>query len=737
MYGPTEGTGGATIKRLLPRVPVTIGRPNPSTRIYILNKMLLLAPPGVVGEICLAGVQVAQGYINLPQQTAERFLPDSICPEFRETMYRTGDRGYWDLTTGEIVCLGRQDRQIKLRGFRLDLDDLEARMCKADLAVTAVAIARQDDNLVAMVTPASINTVEYAATVRSVLPLHALPKHIIAVDQFPLTAAGKLDYKAVSNTAAISAEQDLHPRSLLTQTERKLAAIWASILGLDENSAIDRDTAFIDLGGHSVMELYLLTKLNQEFRCRIPFKLIAESSTLRVMADAIDRTLRNTSTLPDLVLKETTISDEYAISPIEMEWWVRYQIDKGSSAFNVCFAAHINNLYMDRARLASAWNKVLARHQIFSSRYVKSRRMGVRRVYADCPPRVQRMSRLDIWKEANRPFDLTRNDPIRVLISSDTLMIVVSHIVCDLTTFDLLTEEVTTLYGGHDLPAVNKNYIEALSSNTPSAPCHFGYWTENLENAPGPETVFEVTTDRVSYRGSSTLVEIPLETFHSMLDAVATQRVTLHQFVLAAVALTMQVDRDQIDIILGGPHLNRNSPEALEAVGLFLEPLPIRINSTKASLNTATDFVRLVQTSSKQSLTHSVPWNQLLQHLGMVIDYPNHPLFDIMVTFHNNLFKKAEALPGLDPIMLWAEGSKFKLMFEFTILSQDCLMLRIEHDQYCYPNSAVEAIATLLTKALRLLVQPVTYVELRKQLALESACIISESPSVTSSALRT
>jgi acyl carrier protein len=674
-----------------------------------------------VGEICLAGVQIARGYINLPEQTAERFLPDSVCPEFQEKMYRTGDRGYWDVITGEIVCLGRQDRQIKLRGFRLDLNDLEVRMLKADPAVTAVALARQDDHLVAMVTPGSIDTADFAAKIRNVLPLHALPKHLIAVDRFPMTSAGKLDYKAIAQAADTSRERIARTNAPITPTENKLATVWASILGLEDYSAIDRNSSFIDLGGHSVEELHLLTKLNQEFRRRFPFRMILESGTLGVMAEAIDRMLKETSPLPDRMLQRASNSDEHALSPIEMEWWDKYQLDEGSSAFNVCFAARIDPLCVDRTRLASAWNKVLARHPILRSRYIRSRRNGVRRVYAECPPTVQRMSRLDIWKEANRPFNLSRNDLIRVLMSRDTLVIVISHIICDLTTFDLLAEEVAALYGGRELPVVNKKYADAVATNTLPAPCHFEFWTENLDKAPGPGTIFEVVPDRVSYRGSSMLTEIPVEIFHSMLNVVATQRITVHQFVLAAVALAMQVDRDQVDIILGGPHLNRNSPEALEAVGLFLEPLPIRIRSGKAPLETAADFIRLVQASSKQSLAHSVPWNQLLQHLGVVLDYPNHPLFDIMVTFHDHLFKKTKALPGLDPVMLWAEGSKFKLMFEFTVVSQDRLMLRIEHDQQCYPTSVVKEIAGLLTNALKLLGEPLTYAELRRQLALGRA----------------
>lgn len=199
MYGPTEGTCGATITRLLPEQPVTIGRPNPTSRVYILSQSGRLMPRGAVGEIYTAGVQVSLGYLNLPQETTERFLPDSVCPNLGEKMYKTGDRGYWD-EDGNVVCLGRNDRQIKLRGFRLDLDDLEARIANALPGVKAVALAKAQDRagLVAMVQPADLDPAALQAAVRARLPRQAVPSAMACVDSFPMTRAGKVDLKMVA-----------------------------------------------------------------------------------------------------------------------------------------------------------------------------------------------------------------------------------------------------------------------------------------------------------------------------------------------------------------------------------------------------------------------------------------------------------------------------------------------------------------------------------------------------------
>lgn len=724
MYGPTEGTGGATIGQLLPGKPVTIGRPNPSTRVYIMNRDLSLVPPGVIGEICIAGVQTAQGYIGMPVETAERFRTDPVCCGHNERMYRTGDQGYWDIQSQEVVCLGRKDRMIKLRGFRLDLNDIEARILNAVPTVSAVAVvvADKEDYLVAMVTPASVDTVHLATRIRSALPMHAVPRRLIAVDQFPMTAAGKRDYKAIAaarlETAAVVGEPLSAPVAKpLTTIETRVIRIWRSVLDLDENVPLDREANFYNLGGHSILQLHLATALTEEFGCRVPVSLVMDFPLLKEMAEMMNRLLLQT-----IYREETAVihrrTDEQELSPIELEWWQKYQLNEGSSAFNVCFAARFDPARVDRRLLTAAWNTVLMRHRILRSRCVPTRRLGVRRKYADCPPQVERLDQLNLWHEVNRPFQLDRNHPIRVMISRDTLLVVVSHIVCDLTTLEVLNREVISLYRGEPLPEIKQqHYMEVVAHNTTSSACDLDFWTKYLAGSQGSENRFEAQFDRKSYRGSSFVVDIPPTVFAGMINLVTAQHLTLHQLALAAIALTMQVDRDHIDLVLGGPHFNRKTSKAQKTVGLFLEPLPIRIRDEEPNTpQIVADFLHAVQRQSQQALGHAVSWNRLLRHLDVDMDYPNHPLFDIMVTFHDHRGQQLFQLPGFDPIPVWAKGSKFKLMFEFTALAADQLMLRIEHDLDSYPLEVVRQISSLLLVALKLLTEGESYQVLRTQL---------------------
>lgn len=414
------------------------------------------------------------------------------------------------------------------------------------------------------------------------------------------------------------------------------------------------------------------------------------------------------------------------MAPIELEWWRKYQLGEATSAFNVCFAGRFDPERLDRRRLTASWNTVLGQHLILRSRYLPDRKAGVRRSFATSSPQVHRVTHLDLWKEVNRPFVLAHQDPIRVLLSHDTLLVVVSHIICDLNTLELLQEQVVGLYRGDLIvpPASNSSYMQVMMHNSISASCDLDFWLQYLAQAPHPgQDSFAVATERLNYRGSSVLCHVPDAVGHRLLQVGRESCLSLHQLALAAVALTMHATKPEpLDIVLGGPHLNRKTQDARKSIGLFLEPLPIRIREcTSPPLLHTRDFLRSVRCASQDALGHAVPWNQLLRHLTVVPDYPNHPLFDIMVTFHDHRTKHPFALPGFerDQIGIWSQGSKFTLLFEFAIGAGDRMQLRVEHDVDCYPGPVIQRMFRVLRQSLELLGTDTSYPELRAKLAKE------------------
>ncbi|KAK1849600.1 nonribosomal peptide synthase [Colletotrichum chrysophilum] len=736
MYGPTEATCGATIKQLRPGQTVTIGKPNPTTRIYILDKCKRLAPPGVVGDIYLAGVQVAIGYIGQPEVTAERFLPDPFMKS-GESMYQTGDRGYWD-DSGDIIFLGRADRQTKLQGFRVDLEDLEARIlraCGQQHGASAVAVTTQGDQLICMIQTNSGDLAGMRTAIRDALPPFAIPKHTLVTRQLPMTSNMKVDYRTI--VQLVNDSSICHPNrpetneiSSTTRTEAVVAAIWAQIL---ENEAlsprIGPDSNFIQLGGHSLQQLRLAAKLKSVFGVLITLRMIMNIPTLREFAAAIDK--MDKMSLPPMAAEGRNDAwlGAFDPRPIEREWWRKYQLRFGTSAFNVSWVAQYS-ASIDGPKLANAWNAVLARHLIFRSRYVQHDGFGLQRVLSLSPPRVNRRRRLNIRRELNRNFDLSTSPPVRVTMTHNAIIAIWSHIVCDYTTLGIVLKEVATEYHRGPLvpPPSPKSPPEVCGRQISSDESCVAFWSaylDGVKNKRHPYLGNDI--ERVDYQGKSLVGRVSVSLWHRMQACVRECRVTLQQLLIAAVAAAVTIEDEKIDVTLGAPFLNRHSEADMEAVGLFLEPLPVRVHHVDTT-STLRSYLHTVQDSSQGALAHAVPWDQLLEYLGIDSGsrIPNHPIFDCVTSFHDarcngsNNTQQSRCSPwdkavwgdGVEPQLVWSDGAKFKLMVECLAYDDDTLIIRLEYDTACFEGShriydaRIKAVRRMILTAMTMIVSP-------------------------------
>jgi amino acid adenylation domain-containing protein len=257
LYGPTETTVWSTAWRVEPgHAPVLIGRPIANTQIYILDRAGQPLPPGIAGEIWIAGTGVAEGYHGRPELTAERFVPDRFRPGGR--MYRTGDLGRWD-AQGRLEHLGRADHQVKVRGFRIELAEIETVLGAHPAVRQAVVLAREaaagDVRLVGYVVhhPGEDTTVsELRRFLRKQLPDYMIPSLFVTLDAIPLTPNGKLDRGALPDPFAASARGGRDREPPAPGNEQLLAEIWREILRVDDIAAEDN---FFEIGGHSLLSL--------------------------------------------------------------------------------------------------------------------------------------------------------------------------------------------------------------------------------------------------------------------------------------------------------------------------------------------------------------------------------------------------------------------------------------------------------------------------------------------------
>ncbi|NNB93012.1 non-ribosomal peptide synthase/polyketide synthase [Corallococcus exiguus] len=294
-YGPTESTLFTSCHRMTrPEqvgTSVPIGHPIANTRVYLLDARLQPVPVGVPGELFIGGDGLARGYLSRPELTAERFIPDALASRPGERLYRTGDLARWR-PDGGLDFLGRLDNQVKVRGFRIELAEVEASLRAHPALREAVAVVREDvpgdKRLVAYGVPAPDQPAPEADALRAFLaqrlPGFMVPSAFVALESLPLTPNGKVDRKALPVPQALRSEEGfVAPR---TPLEQELAAIWAEVLGLDKVGIHDN---FFSLGGHSLLATQAISRLRARFGEELPLQALFEDPTVAKMGQRIEQ----------------------------------------------------------------------------------------------------------------------------------------------------------------------------------------------------------------------------------------------------------------------------------------------------------------------------------------------------------------------------------------------------------------------------------------------------------------
>lgn len=263
LFGPTETTIWSTIKHLKKEEPASIGKPIANTQVYVLDKHNRLSPVGVPGELCIAGDGLAEGYWNRPDLTAEKFIDNPFAPGTK--LYRTGDLARW-MANGELEYLGRIDFQVKLNGFRIELDEIESHLSKHPAIQESVVILQDRGDLkrlIAFYVPARQleQAPDFKAFLKDNLPGYMIPAFFVPLDKMPMTLNGKVDRRALMDRD-VQLHRNVRPARSRSELERALLETWRSVLGLD---GIEVGDAFIELGGNSVSATILAERIATEF----------------------------------------------------------------------------------------------------------------------------------------------------------------------------------------------------------------------------------------------------------------------------------------------------------------------------------------------------------------------------------------------------------------------------------------------------------------------------------------
>ncbi|MFE3559508.1 amino acid adenylation domain-containing protein, partial [Streptomyces sp. NPDC059193] len=656
VYGPTEATTFATHHHLAPadlagpRPP--IGGPLDNMRAHVLDARLQPVPPGVPGELYVAGAGLARGYWNRPALTAERFVADPYAPG--ERMYRTGDlvRRRAD---GAIEFLGRIDGQVKLRGFRIELGEIEAVLSRHPAVRQVIVIPREDrpgDTRLAgycSVLGATLEEqpelgAELKRFAAETLPAYMVPSTVVVLPALPLNANGKVDRRALP---APELGADTDGRAPRDEREQALCALFGEILGIDD---ITIDDDFFELGGHSLLATRLVGRARTELGAEFAIGDLFQAPTVADLAAKL-------ATEPARpALRPEARPERLPVSFAQRRLWFLGQAEGPAATYNVTLALRLTGP-LDAAALEGALGDVVARHETLRTVFGDHDGVPYQRILSAPPAPLLTITDRPVQELVGHTFDLATDVPLHAYLRPESpeehvLLLVMHHIASDgwslRPLFRDLADAYTARLGGETpawepLPVQYADYTlwqyRTLGADTdPQSRLtrQLDYWKQALAGLPDelPLPLDRPRPAVAGHRGNVVPVELDADLHARLAELAAGHGATLFMVLQAAYATLLHRFGAGEDLPIGTPLAGRLDPALDELVGFFANTLVLRTDLTGRP--TFAELLARVREADLAAYAHQeVPFERLVEELNPARTLARHPLFQVMIAFDN------------------------------------------------------------------------------------------------------
>nr|WP_280345500.1 non-ribosomal peptide synthase/polyketide synthase [Nocardia neocaledoniensis] len=674
LYGPTEAAVDVTFHEVTDAdtTSVPIGAPVFNTQVYVLDSRLHPVPVGVPGELYLAGVQLARGYVARPDLTADRFVADPFGADGAR-MYRTGDLVTWT-ADGELEYLGRTDFQVKLRGLRIELGEIESALTALPSIAQSVVVVRSEerlgDQLVGYLIPAAGITIDLDAVrteLGGALPGYMVPTAFVILDAFPLNASGKLDRKALP--APVFEAKVFRAPS--TPIEEIVAGTFGDVLGV---TRVGADDDFFELGGNSLLATQVTARIGAALDTQLSVRDLFEASTVSALAATVERNAGSGRTRPRLTAGEPPA--RIPLSPAQQRYWFLNQFDTSTSAVdNIPLAVRLTG-ELDVPALEQAIGDVFARHEMLRTTYpaspdgphqvilpIAQSRAEVHHIAVDEAELLGA-----VIEFAMTTFDVTREVPLKVALfelseTDRVLAFTVHHVSADGSSMGPLARDIMAAYVARvqgeapqwaPLPVQYADYAlwqrEVLGDEADPASLaakQVAYWTEALAGLPDQ---LELPADRPrppaqSFQGKAIRFEIDPARHAALHELARANNASLFMVVHAALAVLLARLSGTDDIAVGTPIAGRGERELDDLIGMFVNTLVFR-----TAIDPAASFADLLADVRERDLeafaNADVPFERLVEVLNPVRSTARNPLFQVGLSFQN-LADTTFELPGL------------------------------------------------------------------------------------------
>jgi len=666
-YGPTEATVWCSVykttrQELGARVP--IGKPIDHIQLYVLDANLDPVPTGVPGELYIAGDSLARGYVNQPQLTRERFLAHPHVAGTR--IYRTGDRVRYR-EDGNVEFLGRLDQQVKLRGHRIEMGEVEQALSLAPGVSQAAVLLREDrpeqQRLVGYVTgqpevKSLLDQIRDYVAVR--LPHYMVPSLIVWLDAMPLTGAGKIDRAAlpVPEEANGQVASKIAPRN---HVEGAVARLWKSVLGGSEAGLHDN---FFERGGHSLLATQLVSRMREVFDVEVSLRAFFEQPTIAGLAQEVNRlSCGERRALKTSPIVRVSRDQPLPLSHSQQRMWLIYQLAPESTAYNMPFASRQTGP-LNKLALRHTIDAICSRHEAFRTTFTMTADGPAQIINPVQPPHwvevdLSRLPDDQRWHEATRlveheaclPFDLEKGPLARFLLieiapEDHVLVLTMHHIIGDQWSFGVIGNEFAFFYNAFcqgkapsasPLPLQYADYAvwqrRCLSDEWLGT--QSDYWQKKLAGL----SKLSLPTDHPrpvvqTFYGSQCVLELPASLIDRVKQFSVERNATVFMTLLACFQILLSRYSGQTDVAVGSPIANRTQSAVESIVGSFVNTLVFR-----ADLSGDPPFEEMLEQVRETALeayaNQDFPFDKLVDIMGSSRDHSSPPLVQVLFNLAN------------------------------------------------------------------------------------------------------
>ncbi|MGZ3241251.1 MAG: amino acid adenylation domain-containing protein, partial [Burkholderiaceae bacterium] len=693
MYGNSEVSLGSTLYEYHKvGQKLTIGVAFPNTRMYLLDRHLRQVPIGVIAEIHTAGAGLATCYWDNPEATAKSFIPNPFAKGKPERLYKTGDLGRY-LPNGEIEFIGREDFQVSIRGFRVELVEIE-NVLRADPGIAEVVVVSQlDANKVGRLVcfyaekpdAQGIDAGQLRALVSRKLPSYMVPSLFVRLDAMPLTPNRKVDRLGLPKPT-LDDDQSIAYVAPRNPLEEKIAAIWSEVLG-QKNISVNRN--FFEIGGHSLLAVQVVSRVKDGLGLPLTIKDLFTHTTVESLAIF----LAGQEDIPGAALPAISKREESGPIPLSLDqkpYWFLHQLEGGSYTYNIPFAMRMHG-ELNVEALQKTFHALIERHESLRTLFPSKDGEPLQAIVPASEFKLQivQVAEEDVEEQVRADFtyifDLENELPIRIRLltiadDNHVVTLVVHHVVADGWSLNILMNELIALYS---------SFSAGKSSPLPQLELQYGdysqwqqknivgdtfnkqtdFWKRKLDGlAPLLNLPLDYPRPPIqSYRGKELPISLPFSLTARLNQYARQHNTTLYNLLLSGLAILLSRYGRTNDIPVGTAVANRPQKELEPLIGCFANTLVIRCR-----VNAKDNFQQLVTAVGNEALeafsNSSVPFDGVVEAVQPERSLGVPPIFQVMFRLHNQQMAQTSSFAGLQSELINLPTQSAKLDLNFSLV---------------------------------------------------------------------